>query len=334
VLLRIYNEPKYATLGDCRNRLLELARGEYVRTWDDDDLYLPWAISQGVEIIKTAHAHGNFNTAAKPSRSWAWRVDKDEWSLDDNVFEAAMTVETFVARRYGYKPGGGDEHFPLLDGIQREGGCRLVDVGWRASYVYRWGTNLQRISGTLGLKDAEGKERTLADRTAEWVEKNQDDGAGQVLTPADIRPYILAFARASAEKFPENKAEIFRMPGIPAEIRTPPEELRIPGMAEPAKLVSPGENRSNPSTQSKPSTDVVVIADCCGVTGSYLYVRVKGQWHHLSWVHCDQKKGAIHVSSDPAKACHNCGHLFSGETPARRYHPGAQKWMDKHIQGL
>ena len=41
--VQIYNEPGYETLGDCRNRLLELASGEFVRTWDDDDLYMPWS---------------------------------------------------------------------------------------------------------------------------------------------------------------------------------------------------------------------------------------------------------------------------------------------------
>src|SRR5687768_14508500 len=63
-LVRIYNEPKYPSLGHCRDRLLELARGEFVRTWDDDDLYLPWTLSQGVGHIPVDAA------AWKPARSW------------------------------------------------------------------------------------------------------------------------------------------------------------------------------------------------------------------------------------------------------------------------
>src|SRR6516225_7271735 len=46
--IRIVNEPRYPTLGACRNRLLELADGEFMRIWDDDDLYAPWTLSQGI----------------------------------------------------------------------------------------------------------------------------------------------------------------------------------------------------------------------------------------------------------------------------------------------
>ena len=36
---------RYPTLGDKRNASVELAQGEYIAVWDDDDAYLPWHLS-------------------------------------------------------------------------------------------------------------------------------------------------------------------------------------------------------------------------------------------------------------------------------------------------
>lgn len=69
--VRVINDEKYDTLGDCRNRLLELAGGYYIRTWDDDDLYLPWAISQGVERFPQDDSIDIW----QPERSWSWHKD-------------------------------------------------------------------------------------------------------------------------------------------------------------------------------------------------------------------------------------------------------------------
>ena len=169
-------EPHYPTLGDCRNRLLELARGEFVRTWDDDDLYLPWTLSQGVAGIMRVPPQDSGWPAFKPARSWSARGYR-EYELLDNVFEAAMLVRADVARKYGYKPAsGGDEHSPIFAAIAGAGGGRKVEMGWRASYVSNWDIPLWRISGSLGSD-------TIGNRTRIWMEKNQDTGDGQLLTP-------------------------------------------------------------------------------------------------------------------------------------------------------
>ena len=193
--IRLFNEPGHPTLGDCRMRLLELALGDVVRTWDDDDLYLPWAISQGVQHIGDAPAF-------KPRRSWDCR--KHTWfTLCENTYEASMTVRAEVAYKYGYKAGGGDEHVPLLQGIEQEGGCKIEDV--EPSYIYTWDTGLWHISGSLGSGDDET-------RTKEWLTQNTDTGDGTLLTPADLhkRWYELVagawvsegekYARALAER--------------------------------------------------------------------------------------------------------------------------------------
>jgi hypothetical protein len=167
--IRIYNEPEYKTLGDCRNRLIQLARGEFCRTWDDDDLYLPDSLKQGLGEIGDAPAF-------KPLRSWSAKGYK-EYDLIDNVFEAAMLVRTEVAKKYGYGANtGGDEHTTLLQGIEKDGGCKRKDFGSYAAYAYNWATPLWRISGSLGSAPVDV-------RTMQWKIRNQDTGDGAALEP-------------------------------------------------------------------------------------------------------------------------------------------------------
>ena len=160
-LVRIINEPGHPTLGDCRNRLLSEAQGEYVRTWDDDDLYLPWTISQGV-------AHIGDEMAFKPRCSW-FDAEGEGFRLEDNVFEAAMLVRRDFACEHPYQPTAGDEHHTLMQAIHAVGGERRRDLGVWASYCYRWGYGVHHISGTMG-KD------TTDQRTADWMAANQDTG--------------------------------------------------------------------------------------------------------------------------------------------------------------
>lgn len=163
----IYNEPIYPTLGDCRNRLIELACGDFVRTWDDDDLYMPWTIRQGVENIGNAPAW-------KPTRSWFWMKDKFP-ELSENVFEASMLVRIDVARKYRYQNNSmGDEHSTLCRGIDVEGGCQKTEMGNLASYVYRWGWGMWHTSGTIGSPIGVDK------RTEDWKNHNNDIQDGTI----------------------------------------------------------------------------------------------------------------------------------------------------------
>lgn len=179
----IINRPGFPTLGDCRNFLLNMAKGEFVRTWDDDDLYMPWAISQGVEGMLI----GNSCDAFKPHLSW---FSKGDWpnvimELGGNQYEASWTTWTDVAKKHGYKSSGGDEHSPLFAMAIREETVR-------PSYIYRWDTPLHRISGLLGSVTIEEQHRI-------HMEANQDHGDGIPLTPVDLSPYWEAVGRAEDE---------------------------------------------------------------------------------------------------------------------------------------
>lgn len=165
--VRVHNEPGYPTLGHCRNRLLELARGEFVRTWDDDDLYLPWTLSQGRARIG-GHA------AWKPARSW-FAHGPHRFTLEGNAMEASILYRADAVRAVGYRESGGDEHGDLLGQVP----AVEDEVGVWASYCYRWACGEWHISGSLGSG-------TIPDRTRTWVEHNQDARPGVVLTPTPV----------------------------------------------------------------------------------------------------------------------------------------------------
>lgn len=48
--VRVFNvDARYPTLGDKRNAVVELCKGELLAVWDDDDISLPWRLSYSVE---------------------------------------------------------------------------------------------------------------------------------------------------------------------------------------------------------------------------------------------------------------------------------------------
>jgi cytidyltransferase-like protein len=178
-LVTVLNEGgAHSTLGHCRNRLLEVADGEFVRTHDDDDLWMPWAFSQGVERIRNADAW-------KPTRSWWFDgrgqqdgpQDKPHFELTVNVMEASITWRTEFVRRVGYRNGEGEEHQTLFEALGPDGVSQHEMGSW-ASYCYRWGCGEWHASGSIGNgKPAE-------ERAADWKRHNTDVRPNTPLVPA------------------------------------------------------------------------------------------------------------------------------------------------------
>lgn len=166
--IRIINEPIHPTLGHCRNRLIDFADGEYCRTFDDDDLYAPWCISQGVARISTAQAW-------KPKRSW-WCNGPDQFALAANAMEASITFRTHFVCRFGYHLGEGDEHKLLLAALGNAGPANDDIAEW-AGYCYRWGCGEHHASGTIG----NGQPDDI--RATAWKAANNDARPGVPLVP-------------------------------------------------------------------------------------------------------------------------------------------------------
>lgn len=165
--VRVVNECGHPTLGHCRNRLIDFINGEYVNTWDDDDWWRPWHLSQCMEYIRKYKVR-----AWKPTFSWF--NNNGKFTLLSNVMEASILIEVELIRKYKYKESAGDEHEPLMQGIHHV--CRNDDVGERASYIYNWGNGLCHASGKINHPT-----ESLQQRTEEWQSKHQD--VGDILEP-------------------------------------------------------------------------------------------------------------------------------------------------------
>lgn len=205
--VRVINEPGHPTLGHCRNRLLELAEGDYVRTWDDDDLYLPWSISQGVAHIGAA-------VAWKPSRSW-FTSGGARYELRGNAMEASILCRADVARQFRYAETGGDEHKTLLAGLGD--GLKSRELGPWTGYCYRWGLGMHHISGSLGS-------RTIEERTADWIENNQNAGDGSPIVPVDMSAWW--------ERIAAHAGDDIRAEWLAQALRQPPADLTLSAKSE------------------------------------------------------------------------------------------------------
>jgi rfaE bifunctional protein nucleotidyltransferase chain/domain len=191
-LVTVLNEGgAHPTLGHARNRLLEFADGEFVRTHDDDDLWMPWAFSQGVERIGAA-------AAWKPTRSWWFDgytqkdapLDQLRFELAANVMEASVTWRTDFVRRVGYFNGEGEEHKSLFEALGQAGVGQHEMDSW-AGYCYRWGCGEWHVSGTIG----NGK--SAEERAEDWKRHNTDVRPNTPLVPAfdTVREWYRRMAR-------------------------------------------------------------------------------------------------------------------------------------------
>ena len=180
----------FKTLGEIRQRCLDAAsqHTDYIRPWDDDDLNMPWALSDAVAAIGDAPAF-------KPKRSWTSYAD-ERYELNENNFEASYLFDAQLVRDNGYDTSRhSGEQFKLVDAVNRRGGARIVDLGIETPLVARWENGLHHVSGG-GSGDGKDEERRQL-----WVERNQDTGEGEYLTPLDPRPRWEALLQDTLVRF-------------------------------------------------------------------------------------------------------------------------------------
>ncbi len=169
--------PRYPTLGHKRHALLMAAHRGLVAHWDDDDLYMPWHLTQCVEALR-AHPGA---LCAKPKAAW--------WALGPrahfravkgpchNVFEGQMVFDRTGALVLGdYPPRVSGQARALLKKFRKAGELHTwnpepADI----SYVYRWDDGLHHISGM-------GNNAKSHDA---FGDRNRDFGDGEPLIPAD-----------------------------------------------------------------------------------------------------------------------------------------------------
>lgn len=125
----------FTNVGQIRNEVLKAALGDYYICWDDDDAYLPFHISKGMNYI--------FETgkkAYKPESSY-WSNDGGlTFTLAQNSMEASIIAKIEDVREAGFDDSNGAEHLSWVEKLKDE---KELDekntVTPLESYVYIWG---------------------------------------------------------------------------------------------------------------------------------------------------------------------------------------------------
>ncbi|MFW6189910.1 MAG: hypothetical protein ACOC7T_05705 [Planctomycetota bacterium] len=152
--ITVINRPeRYPTLGHKRQALLEKATspplGGLAAHWDDDDLYLPWHLTECVR----RWAGRPEARCVKPRSAWFAVGPRGGFEVRGprrNVFEGQMLFELGRALELGgYPPLQSGQAKALLDAFRDTGELHTWDpAARRVSYVYRWGDGLCHCSGT------------------------------------------------------------------------------------------------------------------------------------------------------------------------------------------
>jgi len=182
--IRIINYGKeFATLGEKREFLLNMAESRLIAHWDDDDLYLPWHLSSLVDELIISGA-----SVCKPRASWMWNQIAGTVAREDfRPFEASLIAVRKDAARIGYDRKNSGQCLPLLQKTESSGNLRLADQEI-PSYIYRWGRDTWHVSAQLsGMNDD--------DKARKFKDTNQDFGDEQSLIPPGRNPHTWAMER-------------------------------------------------------------------------------------------------------------------------------------------
>jgi hypothetical protein len=173
--VRVVNERPPGSLRYIRQRMHELADpgAELIHWWDDDDLYLPWHLEDGLRHIQDS-------VAWKPRRSWFCRRFVDfEWA--ESTFEGS-----WLFRADYLKAAPVDTHetytdHPVIWQTMDAGRLSTTELGGETSYVYRWDTGSEHLSGR-----GQGDEVQQQFNVAAWRRRSRDVREDGVMVPADL----------------------------------------------------------------------------------------------------------------------------------------------------
>lgn len=125
----------YTNVGKIREDALRYSTGDIYICWDDDDMFLPFHIKNGVR-----HLIECGKDAWMPKRSMFTGNGGDSFMYAQNAFEASVLVWIDAIWRYGFLYENGSEHLSwrrgLVDDDQLD---ENFDVNPLESYVYIWG---------------------------------------------------------------------------------------------------------------------------------------------------------------------------------------------------
>jgi glycosyltransferase involved in cell wall biosynthesis len=153
--VKIFNfKERFPTIGDKRNKSVELSSGEILTSWDDDDVYLPWLLSRLVKEFELNPQLG----FVQPDKSWCLSGDVLE-STKGWCAHVAFTKKSFEAVN-GYASINSGQDMNLVNKLKKylspKNRAKIVSFSKEeACYIFRWNNGAYHLSG-FG-RDKEGK---------------------------------------------------------------------------------------------------------------------------------------------------------------------------------
>jgi glycosyltransferase involved in cell wall biosynthesis len=199
----ITKEP-YTNVGAIRRDALTFAGGDYVVTWDDDDIFLPWYMEQAIDRIEQTGL-----PSFKPHRSFFY--SGDYLRLVTNTLEASVVADINKVREYGYLLETGKEGLGWYTKMRDNKEMDEYDTHFIPSYCFNWNDGQEmkaphKQSGDINNpENFENHKKNSLDRVdgrkiSIWNEKK---------VYKMYQPYF-EFLKKNREEFPEELLEKYQ----------------------------------------------------------------------------------------------------------------------------
>lgn len=178
--ISVINLPrKVNTLGEKRNMAAALSSGEVLFPWDDDDISLPFRVSQSIDFLIKENTE-----YYKPTTAFNWNNGQID-NIGENNFHAqcCYTRELFNKALYGVMGSGEDQEFDAKVARILNKKISTVVLPHENFYLYRWaGTGSYHISVINNQGGISAEDLLLQQQTAKA--KVNEIPSGQIfLTP-------------------------------------------------------------------------------------------------------------------------------------------------------
>jgi glycosyltransferase involved in cell wall biosynthesis len=121
----------YTNVGAIRRDALMFATGDYVVTWDDDDIFLPHFMSQSINRMAETGL-----PSFKPEKSFFY--SGDNLRLVMNTLEASVVASMDLVRKYGYLLETGKEGLAWYTKMRDNKQLDEHDTYYIPSYCFNW----------------------------------------------------------------------------------------------------------------------------------------------------------------------------------------------------
>lgn len=175
----VVNEtPPHQGLRHIRKRMIDMVDPaiEFIHWWDDDDLYLPWHLEDCFENIGDAPA---WRSAA------SWMSERNtKFSKWGSRYEASWMLRADALRQAPMDTHPEYTDHPFFKQMHEAGLVGVTDLGDLMSYIYRWDTGTQHMSGYGGKLSEEQQAATIES----WRTRSDDVRADGVMIAPDLWP--------------------------------------------------------------------------------------------------------------------------------------------------